>query len=608
MNTCIPFTIMRLHRFFVCYVLLVLSLFFLSSTVKSEPFPPTLILKADKTHYSFAGKLAYFEDKQGSLSFAQVQQQAAQGSFKLINLDNISLGYIKSTIWLKFSIENHALPDQNWLLLFDYPLLNEIEVFSQTPQNTWKRLLMGDNLPFEQRPVIHRMFATEINTEQNQHQDFYVRVKTSSSMQLRLAVISKKSFFARELANEMFYGVLYGIMILMAFYNLFLYLAVRDKSYLVYVFSVISSTTFFMSLNGHAYQYLWPDYPQFANSIVPVSASLWIVFSAIFTQTFLETKHYAPRLYYAVNTLIILAICSVLLSLLGDYQLAIKTSTGLVLVNNILILITSIRCWLNVNRYARFFVAAWSVYGAGVALLVLSRYGLIPDSFVTHNSAVLGLVVEVIMLSLALSDKYRVLTTALESYAQELETKVKLRTQELEVSNQRLKDQSLADALTGLPNRRHFDQQLELEWNQLQREAKPLSILVCDIDEFKSINDHYGHQYGDQCLQTIAQRIIQAVHRPRDVPARIGGDEFIVILPDTDIEGAELLGRNICHTVERTAIPQAPDALYEVVTMSIGAATLIPDTNKDIKELFSLADRNLYQAKEKGRNRVVAVN
>lgn len=136
MNTCIQFNFMaqRTYLFHILIAVLLLTMF--SPTVKGESFPPTLILNADKTHYSFAGKLAYFEDKQGSLSFADIQQQAAQGSFKLIEQDNISLGYIKSTIWLKFNIENHALLDQNWLLLVDYPLLNEIEVFSQTQRNT----------------------------------------------------------------------------------------------------------------------------------------------------------------------------------------------------------------------------------------------------------------------------------------------------------------------------------------------------------------------------------------------------------------------------------------------------------------------------------------
>jgi len=451
MNTCIKFTFLILKRFYIYCVLAILLLFTLfSQTVKGEPLTPALVLNANQIFYSFAGKLAYFEDIKSNLSFLEIQQQAVQGSFSLITQNNISLGYIKPTIWLKFNVENHALKNQSWLLLFDYPLLDEIEIFSKDQQGNWQHQLLGDSLPFKQRPFVHRSFVTELNIKQGHRQEFYVRVKTSSSMQLRLAVTSAKEFFSRELASEMFFGIIYGIMILMAIYNLFLYLAVRDKSYLVYIFSVLSGSLFIMSLNGHAYQYLWPEYPRFANTAIPLSSSLWIVFTAIFTQIFLETRRFSPRLFYVINLLIICAICTVALSLLGDYQLAIKTATGLALVNNILILSTSIVCWMNGNRFARFFVAAWSVYGLGVAMLILSRYGLLPDNFITHNSAAMGLLVEIIMLSLALSDKYRILTIELESYAHGLETKVTLRTQELEASNQRLKDLSLSDALTGL--------------------------------------------------------------------------------------------------------------------------------------------------------------
>ncbi len=593
---------------FDLYYLLILGLLWValfSPTVSSETFPPPLILNAENTHYSFTGKLAYFEDKKNRLSLIEIQQ-LDQEMFSLTTQNNISLGYIKSTLWLKFSIENHAVNSQNWLLLFDYPLLDEIEIFSRNSQSSWQRQLLGDSLPFKQRPFAHRTFVSELNIKQNQRQDFYVKVKTSSSMQIRPAIISTKTFFSEQLTNEMFYGVIYGIMILMAVYNLFLYLAVHDTSYLVYIFSVLSGSLFIMALNGHAYQYLWPESPRIANTVVPLFSALWIVFTALFTQVFLETRYFAPRLFYLMNILITCAVGIVFLSLLQDYQLAIKVATGLALVNNILIIITSVVCWRSGNRAARFLVVAWSVYGLGVAMLVLSRYGLLADNFVTHNSATLGLLFEIIMLSLALSDKYRVLTLKLESYAYELEAKVRLRTQDLEVSNQRLKDQSLSDPLTGLPNRRHFDQQFEIEWNQLLRDTKPLSILICDVDEFKNINDHFGHQFGDQCLQAIAQIIIKSIHRPKDIPARIGGDEFVVILPDTDLLGAELVGKKICHEIKQAGIPQAPDAQFTVATMSIGIATLIPDRNKNIKELFSLADRNLYKAKENGRNRVVA--
>jgi len=566
-----------------------------------------LTLNENQAHYSFSNKLSYFIDKSSNLSLQAVQKELSDKSFALIQKDNISLGYIKSVVWLHFLVENKTSQVDDWLLIFDYPLIDEIEIFfKREDQMFWQSQLMGDSLKFHQRPVDFRAFASPIKLKNGSVTEVFVKIRTSSSMQIRPSLASTQIFFEDELSKEMFYGVVYGIMILMALYNLFLYLAVRDKSYLAYVFSVVSGCIFIMALNGHAYQYLWPDTPWLANTAIPLFTSLWMTSTALFTQMFLETKKFAPKLYKAINFLIAFATFSVFYSLFGDYQSVIKIATGLALLNGILILSTSVVCWRAGNRFARFFVGAWAVYGVGTALLVISRFGLLADYFITHNSASIGLLVEIIMLSLALSDKYRVLNEELELHTLELEDKVALRTQELEKSNAQLHKLSRYDALTNLPNRRYFDTQLEQEWGRSLRESESLSILVCDVDEFKNINDHFGHQYGDDCLKAVADAIIEALNRPADMPARFGGDEFVVILPETKALGAELLGIKICENINALALSQAPDALHKIVTLSIGCATLKPDSTNNIQQLFALADKNLFKAKKNGRNCVVS--
>ena len=573
-----------------------------SSVSFSEP--SNLLLTDKQSHYSLSHKLAFLEDKTHTLKISDFQNSDVSEKFKTLTKDNLSLGYSKSVFWLKFIVENKSEQD-DWLLLFDYPLLDEIEVFSKPiiANNTpWQSILMGDNLKFSERPFNYRTFVAPLTLSVVQPTQFYVRISTSSSMQIRPSIISTRGFLAQELNKEVFYGLVYGIMLMMAIYNLFLYLAVRDVSYLVYIFSVVSGGIFIMALNGHAYQYLWPETPKLANTAIPLFTSLWMTSTALFTQLFLETKKYAPRLHRAIHFLIVFALFSVLFSLFGDYQVAIKIATGLALLNGVLILTTSIICWRGGNRFARFFVGAWLVYGCGTGMLVISRFGLLADNFITHNSASLGLLVEIIMLSLALSDKYRVLTEELEKHTYELEGKVALRTQELEESNKKLKKLSRYDSLTSIPNRRYFDIKLEQEWQRSIRESKPLSILVCDIDQFKNINDHYGHQYGDECLQGVAKAILASLHRPADMPARFGGDEFVVILPETTSLGAELLGINICQKVQELALEQAPDAKHDAVTLSIGCATLVPSVDNEIKDLFALADEHLFKAKKQGRN------
>jgi diguanylate cyclase len=614
----------KTKRFCMTLLLTFLVVIFVNNAVVNHasasalhPSNTTLVLKDGQKRYSFEEKLFYFIDTSNALSFSDFQANNKQYNFTISPKDNLSLGYIKSTVWLRFTVVNHDKNQSEWLLTFDYPLLDQIDIYesnsvkiaeslSSQAIKQWQHHQLGDSLAFEERNIQHRIFVTPVMIKQGQSKTFFVRVKTSSSMQLRPTLAAANNFFAEELEKEMFYGLIYGIMLLMAVYNLFLYLAVRDPSYLVYVFSVFSGGIFIMALNGHAYQYLWPNSPFLANKAIPLFTSLWMLGTALFTQMFLDTKKFSPKLHNALNVLLFFALFSVFFSFLGQYQLAIKIATGLALLNGVLILTASIICWRAGNRFARFFVAAWGVYALGTAMLILSRFGVLEDNFITHNSASLGLLVEIIMLSLALSDKYRVLTQDLKKQKLELEDKVALRTEELEKSNAQLEQLSRIDPLTGLANRRLFDDKLNQEWERLLRERKCLSILICDVDEFKSINDCFGHQYGDDCLKAISRVLEEALHRPADMVSRFGGDEFVVILPDTCKLGAELLGIKICELMENLAMEQAPDTHHSIVTLSIGCATLTPDNGNSIKELFALADRNLFMAKEEGRNCVVS--
>jgi len=168
----------------------------------------------------------------------------------------------------------------------------------------------------------------------------------------------------------------------------------------------------------------------------------------------------------------------------------------------------------------------------------------------------------------------------------------------------RLSDLGIIDQLTKLPNRRSFDNRLTLEWNRAVREKMPLSILMLDIDHFKDYNDTYGHQQGDIALQTVAGVIPKPIKRAIDFVARWGGEEFVVLLPNTDSNGAMRVAEEIRTKVENIAIPSIDDGTTKNVTVSIGINTQIPSPNKTIGELIAKADEALYRAKKAGRNKV----
>ncbi|MBV8886997.1 MAG: GGDEF domain-containing protein, partial [Chroococcidiopsidaceae cyanobacterium CP_BM_RX_35] len=158
------------------------------------------------------------------------------------------------------------------------------------------------------------------------------------------------------------------------------------------------------------------------------------------------------------------------------------------------------------------------------------------------------------------------------------------------------------DDLTQLANRRSFDEKLNREWRRLAREKAPLSLILCDIDNFKTYNDTYGHQTGDDCLRQVARVISRAARRPADLVARYGGDEFVLILPHTKISGAAQIAEKICSGARALKIA---DANSQPITLSLGVANTFPSHKSSPAILIAAADSALYQAKEQGRDRLV---
>jgi diguanylate cyclase (GGDEF)-like protein len=167
-----------------------------------------------------------------------------------------------------------------------------------------------------------------------------------------------------------------------------------------------------------------------------------------------------------------------------------------------------------------------------------------------------------------------------------------------------LEQMAMLDSLTGIPNRRRFNQVLEQEWRRCMRDGAPLSLIVVDVDHFKAFNDTYGHAAGDEVLRRIAHTLQTSLRRPGDFVARYGGEEFVILLPGINSEGASILCEHARADIEAEHIPHAVSDVSPWITISLGGATCIPKETSVIAELFSLADSWLYEAKHGGRNRV----
>jgi diguanylate cyclase (GGDEF)-like protein len=173
--------------------------------------------------------------------------------------------------------------------------------------------------------------------------------------------------------------------------------------------------------------------------------------------------------------------------------------------------------------------------------------------------------------------------------------------------NKKLLEISNTDSLTELSNRRHFDEIMEIEWAQAQRDKSDLTIIMLDIDSFKAFNDTYGHENGDVCLKSLARFIKQQLNRPRDFAARYGGEEFMCLLPETDAKGAKLAAVNICQGIRSLQIKHETSGVAEYVTASLGCLTVNGRHELDIKDLINKVDLALYEAKNSGRNTISLV-
>jgi diguanylate cyclase (GGDEF)-like protein len=230
--------------------------------------------------------------------------------------------------------------------------------------------------------------------------------------------------------------------------------------------------------------------------------------------------------------------------------------------------------------------------------IVYLENNLVTHAFTAERLAVLKLLSSQAAISLQNARLY----TQLQQYSHTLEDKVAERTAALEQANSELQRQATTDSLTQLANRRSFDQALSREWQRLMRSHQTLSLVLCDVDFFKSYNDCYGHLQGDRCLQQVAALLKTVLQRQTDVVARYGGEEFALILPGTALADAEKLAERLRSQVENLHISHENSPISPWVTISLGLASIIPSVEATSEQLIAAADQALYAAKSAGRN------
>jgi diguanylate cyclase (GGDEF)-like protein len=539
----------------------------------------------------------------------------------------LNLGYSQHPVWVHLRLHNPTKQTQERLLELAYPLLDDIQIWAFSGVQPIHVNTMGDQYPFAQRAIQHRNFLQRLTVDSGATIDVYLRVDSSSSLQLPLSLWRPDSLTAITAKYSLLMGIYYGTLLVMLLYNISIYVNGRDNKYLCYVFYLASIGILFASINGTAFQYFWPKLPNLTNTVIIGSLGSTILFASIFSSSFLGLANTRPYFSRALSLISIGAALIILGGVLLPYSWVIQPAIALALVATATTITCGIACWRDGQSAAMLFTLAWLVLLVGAALMGLCKLGWLPRNSVTEHTAQIGSMMEFVLFSLALirqlnaerRAKYAAQRSALAFERQasesrqhalelqrqttdELELRVRQRTRELQVLNEKLRTLSTTDPLTGLKNRRYFNERFLAEFSRSKRDGTPISVIIIDVDHFKAVNDTYGHLLGDELLKVVAHHISTQAKRESDIIARHGGEEFSAVLINNTPAQAWDMSEKICRRIAM-ACYQAEDLSLHC-TVSIGVATMVPQKHHVAEVLIKQADDALYRAKAEGRNRV----
>ena len=570
-----------------------------------------LLLNDEGNGISLNSALSYVEDPDSTLTIGDLlsdQVQWTQNGEKTFNKS-----YNESSWWLRIEIDNPTDKTQSRLLEISYPVLDYIDVYLVSKGELLAEHQLGDKFPYHKRLYDHRNFIIPLDWQAQQHLTVYLRVASSSAVQVPVTLWDEQSFFGFDTTRTILQGIFFGTMIVIAAYNLLIFFVLGERTYLLYVGYVLCMPLFLASLGGYSFRYLWPTFTQWNDQSIIVFLSGVVIFGASFTRSFLKVRDYSLWIDRALVVFwagsIGLAISAFFIPYHYNIVALIIWAAGAC----VTALLSGCVCWYKGQVTAKYYTIAWTSMLSGGLILAMNKAGILPTNLFTEYGTHIGSALEVVLLSFALAERinaerrmrYEAQEHALiatQRANEELEGRVQERTRELEALTRQLRDLSNTDQLTGLHNRRHLDSVMTEEWERGKRYQRPLAVILMDIDHFKNVNDTHGHPVGDDCLQEVAKRVQAGVRWPTDFASRYGGEEFCIILPETEADGALTVAERIRTLIESEPVQTRNGPLP--ITISAGVHSLVPDSATTPQALLEQADIALYQAKQQGRNRV----
>lgn len=582
---------------------------------------PQLLLDAAATHVELWPYVAVLRDPSGAMSFAEVL--AADDRFVPVADDRgLNLGYTRDVVWLRLKLRSGDTPSSEWRLEIDYASLDHADLFEPLADGNLKHWRSGDAVAFSERALAHRNPVFPLQLLPGEMRTFYVRAQSQGSLTLPTSLWRASEFQTHSEAAYVAQALYFGILLALGLYNLMLFIALRDRVFLLYVALLTSFGVGMASLYGLGAQFLWPDSPAWNNRALPLGIALSSLLAPLFTQAFLGTRRVAPGWHRTLAACAWLQLGVLAVAMFGSVQSAVQAMSAAGIVSCLVMLACGFACaWRDVPG-ARLFVLAWGVFLIGSLLMALRNFGLIPTNAITLFGMQIGSALEMLLLSFALAARFNQIKrekalaqaealaaqaqvlVALQQSERELEQRVAERTEDLAKANEQLRELAMHDPLTGLANRAALYAHLDNALQRSRRSGAALALLMIDLDGFKAVNDRLGHEAGDRVLVEVAERLNRCT-RGGNLLARLGGDEFVLVAEaGHDADAATVIGERLLYALQ-SPIELGPERASVGASIGIAFGGVEPIDSND---LLRAADRAMYAAKAAGRGAIRIAN
>lgn len=471
---------------------LALFLFLCSFRLVGQPFYPlsdsTVIHRVDDA-------VSYFIDTANEATINHVSSQDFQGRFNPSN-GNLRFGYLKPNLWLKVQTRT-ASPATQWLLEIPAPFLEYVDFYQLTKDGKWHHSRAGYYVRQSSREISHTNHVIPLRFLADSTNVVYIKIAGRSPKTFPIFISEETRFYVKTRYEDIGYGLFFGILLVMFFYNLLLFVKLKQTNYLLYICTIVCTFFIFAAASGYGGKFLWPETPGINFYAGRLTLGIMIIFLSIFTIRFLEVKKYSKVLYYVLASLVPLGIVAVLLVLTETMSSA---GNNLITVSTIVFLITGIYCRVKGNKTATYFIAAWTFYLTGGLLLTLRNSGVLDYNFWTTHFVEIGAALETTIIAFALGDRYR-------RYKQEKEEIQLLALKVQQEATERL-EMKVTERTEEL-SRTNLELQAMLEKNQLQTQIIENKNAELDSFFYRISHDLKGPIASMLGLSSLARRDIQ---------------------------------------------------------------------------------------------------